>query len=304
MRHLPLSKRYGRWALAASAVAATVVPAVVATSGASSAAPRVANVASSADPTAASLIQKLDSVPTQQRPTVVFVHGAWAETGSWSGEMQTLAAAGYNVRSIGNPVENLTTDSETVHDFLKTISGPIVLVGHSYGGSVITNAATGVPNVKALVYIDAFEPAPGETSASLNGSTSVFHQMTPDQLFTAVPYANAPAGASDLYLNKDVFINDFANDLPVAQAQSLWAGQRGASTVAFNTPSQTAAWKTIPSWTFIATGDKIITESSKLAMASRAHSHVTEFQGGSHLTLISHPEAVTATIASAITSVS
>ena len=304
MRHLPLSKRYGRWALTAAAGAAGVAPAVVATTGAASAAPRVANVASSADPSAASLIQKLDSVPSQQRPTVVFVHGAFADTSSWSGEMQILTAAGYKVRSIGNPLENLTTDAETVHDFLMSISGPIVLVGHSYGGSVITNAATGVPNVKALVYVDAAEPAPGEMSISLAGSTSVLNTDTPAQLFTSVPYANAPAGASELYLNEDIFVHNLANDLPVAQAEALWAAQRGASTVAFYTPSQTAAWKTIPSWAFVSSGDQILTESSKLAMASRANSHVTVFQGGSHLTLISHPAAVTATIASAITSVS
>jgi pimeloyl-ACP methyl ester carboxylesterase len=290
-------------ALAVTAVAA-VVPAVVAAGGTASAAAPVANAVSSTEPSTSSLIHQLDSVPAQQRPTIVFVHGAWAETSSWSGEMQVLTAAGYNVRAIGNPVENLSTDAETVHDFLVSISGPIVLVGHSYGGSIITNAATGVPNVKALVYVDAFTPAPGETSASLNGSTSILNEDTPAQLFTSVPYANAPDGASDLYLNEDIFTHYFASDLPVTEAKALWAAQRGAATPAFNTPSQTAAWKTIPSWSFISSNDQIITESAKKAMANRAHSRVTVFQGGSHLTLISHPYAVTATIASAISSVS
>ena len=305
MRRLaPTSRRYGRWAATATAVAAAVVPAVIAAGGTASAAAPVSNAVSTADPSTASLIRQLDTVPADQRPTIVLVHGAWADTSSWSGELQVLTAAGYKVRAIGNPVEDLTTDAETVHDFLTTISGPIVLVGHSYGGAVITNAATGVPNVKALVYVDASAPAPGETNGSLSGSTSILNKDTPAQLFTDVPYPNAPAGDTDLYLNEDIFVHYFASDLPVAEAQALWASQRGASTAAFNTPSQTAAWKTIPSWYFISSNDQIITASSELAMAKRAHSHITVFPGGSHLTLISHPNAVTATIASAIRSVS
>jgi pimeloyl-ACP methyl ester carboxylesterase len=294
MRRLsPTSKRHGRWAMTATAVATAVVPAVIAAGGTASAAAPTASKASSsatADPSTASLVQRLDGVPADKRPTVVLVDGAWADTSSWNGEVQVLAAAGYRVRAIGNPVEDLTTDAETVHDFLAAISGPIVLVGHSYGGAVITNAATGIPNVKALVYVDAAAPAPGETNGSLSGATSILSTDTPAQLFTDVPYANAPAGATDLYLN--------------AEAQELWASQRGASTAAFDTPSKTAAWQTVPSWYFISSNDQIITASSELAMAKRAHSHITVFPGGSHLTLISHPDAVTATIASAIRSVS
>jgi pimeloyl-ACP methyl ester carboxylesterase len=306
MRRLsPTSKRYGRWTMTATAVAAAVVPAVIAAGGtASAAAPTASKVSSAADPSTASLIQRLDAVPTDKRPTVVLVDGAWADTSSWSGEVQVLAAAGYRVRAIGNPVEDLTTDAETVHDFLATIAGPIVLVGHSYGGAVITNAATGIPNVKALVYVDAAAPAPGETNGSLSGATSILSTDTPAQLFTDVPYANAPAGATDLYLNEDIFVHYFASDLPVAEAKELWATQRGASTAAFDTPSKTAAWQTVPSWYFISSNDQIITASSELAMAKRAHAHITVFPGGSHLTLISHPNAVTATIASAIRSVS
>jgi pimeloyl-ACP methyl ester carboxylesterase len=284
-------------------VAAAVVPAVVAAGGTASAAAPAASAVSSAAPSVSALVQRLDSVPAQQRPTVVFVHGAFADSSSWAGEMRILTAAGYNVRAVGNPVEDLGTDSTTVHNFLQTISGPIVLVGHSYGGSVITNAATGLPNVKALVYVDAAEPAPGEASISLAGSGSILNQDTPAQLFTATA-AGAPAGATELYLNEDIYVHNFASDLPPAQAQALWAAQRGASSVAFNAPSQTAAWQTIPSWAFVSSADQILTEESKLFMANRAHSHVTVFQGGSHVTLISHPEAVTATIASAITSVS
>ena len=305
-------KLSNRWLLAAPAVlTAALVPALIA--GTSNAAVKPAGTARSAtsapyhrsaDPSAASLIHRLDAVPVAKRPTIVLVDGAWADTSSWDGELKVLMAAGYRVRAIGNPVEGLTTDAETVADFLKSIPGPIVLVGHSYGGSVITNAATGNPNVKALVYVDAAAPAPGETNGSLSGADSILNKDTPSQLFTDVPIPNAPAGTEDLYLNEDIFVHNFASDLPVAEAEQLWASQRGASTAAFNTPSKTAAWKTIPSWYFISTGDQIITPSSELAMAKRAHSHITMFQGGSHLTLISHPNAVTATITSAIRAVS
>ena len=236
-------------------------------------------------------------------PTVVLVHGAWADASSWAGEVKSLQASGYPVRAIANPLENLTTDSETVADFLKTVSGPIVLVGHSYGGSVITNAAAGNPNVKALVYVDAAAPDVGETNGSLSGADSVLKHRSDAQLFDQLPYPGAPAGAMDLYLKEDIFVTNFANDLPKETAQQLWASQRAASTAAFDTPSRAAAWKTIPSWYFISTGDQIITPTSERAMAQRAHSTVTEFNGGSHLTLISHPDAVTAVIQSAINSV-
>lgn len=237
------------------------------------------------------------------RPTVVLVHGAWADASSWSSEVESLQRAGYVARAIANPLENLTADSETVADFLKTISGPIVLVGHSYGGSVITNAAAGNPNVKVLVYVDAAAPDVGEATGQLSGSDSALNKP-PDTLYDKVLYPGAPRGAADLYLKEDVFIHSFANDLPQNAAIRLWSSQRAASTSAFMTPSKVAAWKTIGSWYFISTGDRIITPSLELFMAHRAHSKITEFHGGSHLTLISHPDAVTSVIGSAICSIS
>jgi pimeloyl-ACP methyl ester carboxylesterase len=236
------------------------------------------------------------------KPTVVLVHGAWADASSWSGEVTTLQAAGYDVRAIANPLQDLTTDSEYVADYLKAIHGPVVLAGHSYGGAVITNAAAGLANVKALVYVDASAPAIGETNGSLSGADSILSKRTPAQLFFTTSYPGAPAGASELYLQKNIFVRNFANDIPKDEAQRLWASQRGASTVAFSTPSRAAAWTTVPSWFFISTGDQIITATSERAMAKRAGSHVTTFPGGSHLTLISHPNAVTQVIASAICS--
>ncbi|MGX1540889.1 alpha/beta hydrolase [Streptomyces adustus] len=240
----------------------------------------------------------------QAKPTVVLVHGAWADTSSWNGEISLLRHAGYTVRAIGNPLQNLTTDAQTVHDFLKTIKGPIVLAGHSYGGSVITNAAQGVGNVKALVYVDAAAPAVGETTAQLSGPTSILTKGSPADLYDAVPYPNAPSNASALYLKENVFVTKFASSVPRDQAVNLWATQRAATTVAFNTPSKFAAWKTIPSWYFISSGDQIITPASEQNMAHRAGSKVTVYKGGSHLTLVSDPAAVTKVIQSAISSVS
>jgi pimeloyl-ACP methyl ester carboxylesterase len=213
-------------------------------------------------------------------------------------ERRSRRVASAGIRRQGNrqPLENLTTDSGDVADFLRSIDGPIVLVGHSYGGSVITNAAEGDPNVRALVYVDAAAPDVGETNGSLSGADSVLKHIPEDELFDKLPYRGAPAGAVDLYLKKDVFLEHFGNDLPSDVATRLWASQRAASTAAFDTPSRYAAWKTIPSWYFISTGDQIITPTSERAMAARAHSTVTEFDGGSHLTLISNPEAVTAVI--------
>ncbi|MET8002744.1 alpha/beta hydrolase [Nonomuraea glycinis] len=240
--------------------------------------------------------------PGQAKPTVVLVHGAWADTSSWNGEVDALRQAGYAVRALANPLRGLTGDAQTVADFLKTVSGPIVLVGHSYGGAVITNAAANLPNVKALVYVDAAAPDVGEPNGRLSGSGSALNK-DPDTLYDQVSYAGAAEGAKDLYLKRDVFVGSFASDLPRDTALRLWATQRAASTSAFMTPSKAAAWKTIPSWFFISTGDRIITPDSQQAMADRAGAKVTTFQGGSHLTLISHPDAVTAVIGSAICSV-
>ncbi|MEV1172195.1 alpha/beta hydrolase [Nonomuraea sp. NPDC049784] len=240
--------------------------------------------------------------PGRARPTVVLVHGAWADTSSWSGTVSALQRAGYAVRAVANPLRGLTGDAQTVRDFLDTIPGTVVLVGHSYGGSVITNAAAGDPDVKALVYVDAAAPDVGETTEQLSGSGSALG-ADPGTLYDRVPYPGAPEKAADLYLKREVFVRSFASDLPRDTADRLWASQRAASTAAFTTPSKAAAWRTIPSWYFIATGDRIIVPASQQAMAKRANAKITTFAGGSHLTLFSHPEAVTRVIEDAICSV-
>jgi pimeloyl-ACP methyl ester carboxylesterase len=191
--------------------------------------------------------------------TVVMVHGAWADTSSWDGEVAALEQKGYRARAVANPLRNLITDAGAVASFLRTIDGPVVLVGHSYGGAVITEAASSSPNVKALVYVDAYAPEVGESASTLNGDGSVVLTLPEDQLYDTANYPDAPEGALDLLLKKDVFVNNFASDLPREQATLLWATQRATSTAALKTPNTATAWKALPSWSFISTGDQIIT---------------------------------------------
>lgn len=237
------------------------------------------------------------SPPTQ--PTIVMVHGAWADTSSWDGELDALKAKGYTARAIANPLRNLAGDARSVAAFLETINGPVVLVGHSYGGAVISEAAASSPNVKALVFVDAYIPEVGESVSTLNGDGSVIYSLTERQLFDTFPAPDSPNGAIDLLLKKDIFQQHFANDIPAEHSARLWAGERVTSTAALQNPSTATGWKTVPSWAFISTGDQIITAASKHSMAQRAGAHINTFDGGSHVTLISHPEAVAAVIESA-----
>lgn len=233
------------------------------------------------------------------KPTIVLVHGAWADASSWSGEVDRLQRDGYVVRAIANPLRGLTSDAADVADFLATLSGPIVLVGHSYGGTIITNAAAGNRNVKELVYVDAAAPAVGETTAQLSGKTSALG-APPDTLYNSVSYPGAPAGDTELYLKENVFLTSFAPDLPTQTARRLWASQRPATTSAFMTRSAAAAWQAIPSWYVIGNADTIITPESQLFMAHRARARILMVPGGSHLTLISHPGPVTDQILAAV----
>jgi pimeloyl-ACP methyl ester carboxylesterase len=261
-----------------------------------------ATTAQAATPASPAHAARAAPATTAPKPTIVLVHGAFADASSWNGEVDRLQRDGYIVRAIDNPLRGLTSDAQEVKDFLSTIKGPIVLVGHSYGGAVITNAAAGNPNVKALVYVDAAAPDVGETNGQLSGKTSAL-SGNPATLFDSEPYAGAPAGAMQYYLKENIFLHNFAPDLPARTAEQLWATQRPATTAAFDTPSAAAAWKTIPSWYVIGMHDQIITPQSELAMAHRAHSHIAEVPGGSHLTLISHPVAVTNQILAAARSV-
>ncbi|WP_406051602.1 alpha/beta fold hydrolase [Kribbella sp. NBC_00889] len=234
------------------------------------------------------------SHPGGPKPTIVLVHGAWADGSSWSKITSRLLNDGYNVRVPPNPLRNLTTDAATIRSFLSTLSGPVVLVGHSYGGAVITNAATGNPNVKALVYVDAFAPAAGEAIFSLAGEDSALN-VDPATVFDFVPYPGAPAGDVDLYLKRDTFLTSFASGVPRHEAENLYPSQRPLTLSAGSTISGTPAYLTIPSWYVLGTGDRIITPDAQLAMATRANSKITKIKAG-HLGLVSKPSPITKVI--------
>jgi pimeloyl-ACP methyl ester carboxylesterase len=224
------------------------------------------------------------------KPTIVLVHGAWADGSSWNAVVRRLQRDGYPVRVPPNPLRSLAGDSATVASFLATIPGPIVLVGHSYGGAVITNAATGDPDVKALVYVNAFAPAQGETVLPLAGADSAL-AADPTTVFDFVPYPGAPAGDVDLYIKQNVFMTSFASGVPADTAAVLYATQRPITFSAGNQPSGVPAWKTIPSWYLLGTGDKIITPAQQRFMAQRAGARTVEVKAG-HLSLVSRPDAV------------
>jgi pimeloyl-ACP methyl ester carboxylesterase len=155
------------------------------------------------------------------KPTIVLVHGAWADGSSWNGVTSRLLKEGFVVRVPPNPLRSLPGDSETIADFLSTIRGPIILAGHSYGGAVITNAARGNRNVKALVFVDAFAPAQGENVFQLSGPDSAL-SGDPATTFDFVPYPNSPPGDVDLYIKKNVFLQSFANFVPRPTANILY----------------------------------------------------------------------------------
>jgi pimeloyl-ACP methyl ester carboxylesterase len=237
------------------------------------------------------------AIGSEPKPSIVLEHGAWADSSSWNAVVSELQNAGYTVYVPANPLQGLRYDSAYLADFLRSIPGPVILVGHSYGGAVITNAASGDPEVKALVYVDAFAPARGETIGQLV-TAKPGSCVVPANL-TLVPYPRAPQGAADAYIKQSVFPSCMANDLPASQARVLATVQPPLTTLALTQKSGVPAWKTIPSWAVIGTADHAIPPAELLAMARRAHSHVTFIPGGSHLDMISHPCAVTNVIAQA-----
>jgi pimeloyl-ACP methyl ester carboxylesterase len=226
------------------------------------------------------------------KPTIVLVHGAFAESSSWNGVVKRLLAQGYPVVAAANPLRGLHSDAEYVATIFKSIPGPIVAVGHSYGGSVITDAAAGNSNVKALVYVAGLAPDTGESAADIGdrfpGST-----LGP----TLAPPTTLPDGGKDLYIQQDKFPLQFAADVPKPEAKSMAATQRPVTESALHEAATQAAWKTIPSWFIFGSLDKNITEAPHEFMARRANAKETiDVKGASHVVMVSHPDAVTALI--------
>ena len=200
----------------------------------------------------------------------MLVHGAWADGSSWARVTTRLQRAGYPVHVPPNPLRGLASDSAYLASFLATIKGPIVLVGHSYGGSVITDAATGNPSVSALVYVNAFIPDEGETVLQLAGAEPGSKLSDPAKAFDFVPYPGAVGGDVDLYVKPSVFHAYFAADQSKEEADMRAAVQRPLAASALQAESTAPAWKTIRSWAVIGTDDQVIPPAEQVVMARRA----------------------------------
>ena len=220
------------------------------------------------------------------KPTVVLVHGAFADSSSWNGVIRILKKDGYPVLAVANPLRGVASDGAYVSNALDSIKGPVVLVGHSYGGSVITEAARGHANVKALVYVSAFAPDAGETAAGLSAK---FPGSTLGQAIA--PPVKLTTGGNDLYILQDKFHHQFAADVPKAEAALMAATQRPITDAALNEASGKPTWTSIPSWFVYGDKDLNIPPKAIAFMAERAHARKIEVvAGASHVVMVSHPD--------------
>lgn len=222
------------------------------------------------------------------KPVVLLVHGAFADASSWDGVIKILHKDGYPVIAAANPLRGAKSDGAYIGNLVAAQKRAVVLVGHSYGGDVITEAANGHANVKALVYVSAFAPDTGETVAGLAGK---FPGSTlGPTLGSPVTLAD---GSKDLYIEQAKFRAQFAADVPAAQASLMAATQRPIAEAALTEKSGDAAWKTIPSWFIYGDADKNIPPQTIAFMAKRAGAKdVVAVKGASHVVMVSHPDAV------------
>jgi pimeloyl-ACP methyl ester carboxylesterase len=228
------------------------------------------------------------------KPTMVLVHSAFAGSSSWNGVVAALHRDGYTVVAAANPLRSVKSDAAAVDDLVASIKDDVVLVGHSYGGAVITEAAEGHANVRALVYVSAFAPDTGETSLSLTG------KFPGSSLGPAISPVTLSTGAHDPYIQQDKFPAQFAADVPLPQAQLMASTQRPVTDAALNEPETTPAWTHIPSWHIYGSADKNIPPQVMDWMAKRAKSKKTVVvKGASHVVTISHPREVAGLIEAA-----
>ncbi|VEF11123.1 alpha/beta fold family hydrolase [Pseudomonas fluorescens] len=241
---------------------------------------------------AAAMVSATAAFAAPVKPTVVLVHGAFADSSSWNGVVKILEKDGYPVIAASNPLRSLKGDAQSVADVLASVKTPVVLVGHSYGGPVISEAAYGNPNVKALVYVAAIAPEAGESTAELSGR---FPGGTLGPTL-APPVALADDG-KDLYIQQDKFHEQFAADVSMVDAKVMAATQRPVTVAALNEASTEPAWKTIPSWFVYGDADKNIPAQAQAFMAERAHSKQTVVvKGASHVVMVSNPKVVASLI--------
>jgi pimeloyl-ACP methyl ester carboxylesterase len=243
--------------------------------------------------------KEIDMTVAADTPTIVFVHGAWADATGFGGVIRILRERGFAAVGAANPLRHLTGDAAYVADLLRSISGPLVLVGHSYGGAVITNAATGNEQVQALVYLNGLMPDEGETIQQLIES-----ELSAGSLVQAairpVPLENPDGGDGvDLYLDRDAFKEAFAADVDDETAFVMAATQRPWSGAALATPSGPPAWRSIPSWYLLGAEDRVIPAAAQRFMAERANARIEEV-AASHASFVSQPDAVSRLILSAV----
>jgi len=237
------------------------------------------------------------------KPTIVLVHGAWADGSSWNPVAAELQSQGFTVLTPPNLLHGVDNDAANVASFIaQRAPGPVVLVGHSYGGFVITNAGH-ADNVKALVYVDAFIPDEGEfVFQILGGSGSALAVPDPTTVLDLIGYPGAPEGDVEAFLKPDTVLNSFAQDLPEAERWLIVASQRPISLSANTSPSGPPAWKGRPSWAVVGTEDLVIPPATQRSMAERAGATITEV-AASHVSMVSHPDVTIAAILAAVAAV-
>ncbi|MEJ8632915.1 MULTISPECIES: alpha/beta fold hydrolase [Streptomyces] len=222
----------------------------------------------------------------EQTPTVVLVHGAFADSSSWNGVVERLQSHDYSVVAAANPLRGLASDADYVRQLVASIEGPVVLVGHSYGGAVISSAAKGLDKVKALVFVAAFMPEKGESALDIAG---MFPGSTLGEALRPVPIT-LPDGSRtvDLYIEKSRFPHQFAADVPKETAAIMAATQRPVTNAALAEAASAAAWKEIPSWVLVATEDLNIPPQVQTFMAERADATSVSVTA-SHAVCVSRP---------------
>ena len=221
------------------------------------------------------------------QPTVVLVHGAFAEPATWDGVIDVLMSGDHPVIAAANPLRGVATDAAALSDLVRTIDGPVLLVGHSYGGAVMTNVAPEAGEIVGLVYVAAFAPEPGESALGL---ARMFPGSTLEDALKSVPRSD---GTTDLYISADRFRSQFCADVPAAQAARMAAKQRPVTHEALLEPSgESPLWQRLPSWFLVGELDRTVPAQLGHFMATRAGAHrVTEIPGASHAVPVAHPAA-------------
>ena len=235
---------------------------------------------------------------TTAAPTVALIHGAFADNSGWNGVIAGLTAAGIRAQGISNPLRGISYDAAYVASALGQIPGPVIAVGHSYGGAVITNAGMRPGNVVALVYVAAFAPDEGETLLEIeSGSTDSVLNSALVQL--KYPTGQGEETQTEFAIAEDRFHDAFAADVPPADSALMWATQRPVSALAFGEKNGVPAWRSLPCWAVVATGDKAAGSDVVRKMAQRAGMTISEVEG-SHVAFVTKPEPVVDAIMAAV----